>query len=87
MVLVIAEQRDGVLNKTSWEAIVAAQQVGQLSPIPPREVGLVGHLCDQEGGDDRAVPPGEVAGGPKQVLEDFGEELPTVVVVLCHPER
>ncbi len=29
MILVIAEQRDGVLNKTSWEAIVAAQQTGQ----------------------------------------------------------
>ena len=29
MVLVIAEQRDGVLNKASWEAIVAAQQTGQ----------------------------------------------------------
>ena len=29
MVLVIAEQRDGVLNNASWEALVAAQQVGQ----------------------------------------------------------
>jgi len=37
MVLVIAEQRDGVLNKTSWEAIVAAQQVGQ-----PVQVAVAG---------------------------------------------
>ena len=29
MVLVIAEQRDGVLNNASWEALVAAQQIGQ----------------------------------------------------------
>ena len=29
MVLVIAEQRDGVLHNASWEAIVAAQQTGQ----------------------------------------------------------
>ena len=29
MILVIAEQRDGVLNKASWEALVAAQQVGR----------------------------------------------------------
>ncbi len=29
MILVIVEQRDGVLNKASWEAIVAAQQTGQ----------------------------------------------------------
>ncbi len=29
MVLVIAEQRDGVLNNASWEALVAAQQLGR----------------------------------------------------------
>ena len=29
MVLVIAEQRDGVLNNASWEALVAAQQIGE----------------------------------------------------------
>ena len=28
MILVIAEQRDGVLNPTSWEALAAAQQIG-----------------------------------------------------------
>ncbi|HXT70822.1 MAG TPA: electron transfer flavoprotein subunit alpha/FixB family protein [Vicinamibacterales bacterium] len=28
MVLVIAEQRDGVLNRASWEAVAAAQQLG-----------------------------------------------------------
>jgi len=37
MVLVIAEQRDGVLHKASWEAIVAAQQTGQ-----PVQVGVAG---------------------------------------------
>jgi len=41
MVLVIAEQRDGVLNKTSWEAIVAAQQTGQ-----PIQVAVAGHGLD-----------------------------------------
>jgi electron transfer flavoprotein alpha subunit len=29
MILVIAEQREGQLNRTSWEAVVAAQQTGQ----------------------------------------------------------
>jgi electron transfer flavoprotein alpha subunit len=29
MILVIAEQREGQLNRTSWEAVVAAQQAGQ----------------------------------------------------------
>src|SRR5688500_2304563 len=28
MILVIAEQRDGTLNRASWEAITAAQQAG-----------------------------------------------------------
>jgi electron transfer flavoprotein alpha subunit len=41
MVLVIAEQRDGVLNKTSWEAIVTAQQVGQ-----PVQVAVAGVELD-----------------------------------------
>jgi electron transfer flavoprotein alpha subunit len=29
MILIIAEQRDGALNRASWEPIVAAQQLGQ----------------------------------------------------------
>jgi len=37
MILVIAEQRDGVLNKASWEAIVASQQTGQ-----PVQVAIAG---------------------------------------------
>ena len=37
MVLVIAEQRDGVLHRASWEAIVAAQQTGQ-----PVQVAVAG---------------------------------------------
>ena len=28
MILVVAEQRDGTLNRASWEAIAAAQQMG-----------------------------------------------------------
>ena len=28
MILVVAEQRDGVLNRASWEAVAAAQQIG-----------------------------------------------------------
>lgn len=37
MILVIAEQRDGTLNRASWEPIVAAQQAGQ-----PVKVVLLG---------------------------------------------
>ena len=28
MILVIAEQRDGALNRSSWEALAGAQQIG-----------------------------------------------------------
>ena len=40
MILVIAEQRDGVLNKASWEAIVAAQQTGQTVQVAIAGVSL-----------------------------------------------
>ncbi len=40
MILVIAEQRDGVLNKASWEAIVAAQQTGQVVQVAVAGAGL-----------------------------------------------
>jgi electron transfer flavoprotein alpha subunit len=33
MILVIAEQRGGVLNRASWETIAAAQQVAQGAPV------------------------------------------------------
>lgn len=34
MILVIAEQRDGTLNKASWEAVVGAQQIASASGEP-----------------------------------------------------
>ena len=40
-VLVIAEQRDGTLNRATWEAIAAAQQAG--SPV---RVALLGAGLD-----------------------------------------
>ena len=43
MILVIAEQRDGILNRASWEALVAAQQIGGpvKVAIPGANVGAV----------------------------------------------
>jgi electron transfer flavoprotein alpha subunit len=38
MILVIAEQQQGTLNRASWEPIVAAQQTGQ-----PVKVAIIGH--------------------------------------------
>ena len=46
MILVIAEQRDGVLNKASWEALVAAQQVGQ-----PVRAAVAGEQLDAVAGE------------------------------------
>src|SRR4051794_16379428 len=34
MILVIAEQRDGRLNKASWESVAGAQQIAQASSEP-----------------------------------------------------
>jgi electron transfer flavoprotein alpha subunit len=42
MILVIAEQRDGELNRATWEVVAAAQQTDQ-----PVKVVLVGHDCDR----------------------------------------
>jgi electron transfer flavoprotein alpha subunit len=41
MILVIAEQRDGVLNRASWESIVAAQQAKQ-----PVTVAVLGNAAN-----------------------------------------
>ena len=46
MILVIAEQRDGVLNKASWEALVAAQQTGQ-----PVRAAVAGAQLDAVAGE------------------------------------
>ena len=42
MILVIAEQRDGQLNRATWEALVAAQQLGQRANIASLSIALVG---------------------------------------------
>ena len=42
MILVIAEQRDGVLNRASWEAIAAAQQIGGPIKIVLPGAGIAG---------------------------------------------
>ncbi len=39
MILVVAEQKDGKLNRASWEAIAGAQQLAQIAG--PSEVGVV----------------------------------------------
>jgi electron transfer flavoprotein alpha subunit len=43
MILVIAEQRDGMLNRASWEPIAAAQQVGGGGPVKVLVLGSAAH--------------------------------------------
>jgi electron transfer flavoprotein alpha subunit len=43
MILVIAEQRDGVLNRASWEPIAAAQQAGAGGPVKVLVLGGPAH--------------------------------------------
>ncbi|MPZ16469.1 MAG: electron transfer flavoprotein subunit alpha/FixB family protein [Luteitalea sp.] len=46
MILVIAEQRSGQLNRATWEVVAAAQQTGQ-----PVKVVVAGHDCDGVAGE------------------------------------
>ena len=48
MILVVAEQRDGALNRASWEAIAAAQQMAGAWPIAVLALGAsVGDVAKQ----------------------------------------
>ena len=50
MILVIAEQRDGALNRASWEAVAAAQQLAAGQPVA---VAIAGGDVARRGGRDR----------------------------------
>ncbi len=55
MILVIAEQRDGVLNRASWEAVVAAQQTGQPVQVAVAGVSLAAVASELAAADVEAV--------------------------------
>ena len=55
MVLVIAEQRDGRLNRATWEAVAAAQQAG--SPV---KIVVLGSSVDGAAGEIAAAEAAEV---------------------------
>ncbi|MEZ5290461.1 MAG: electron transfer flavoprotein subunit alpha/FixB family protein [Vicinamibacterales bacterium] len=56
MILVVAEQRDGRLNRASWEAIAAAQALAAGAPVT---VAIFGHAVDAAAGELAAA---DVAG-------------------------
>ncbi len=55
MVLVIAEQRDGVLNNASWEALVAAQQIGEPVRVAVAGASLTAMGAELAGADVESV--------------------------------
>ena len=66
MILVIAEQREGKLNRASWEAIAAAQQAGdQIS------VAIVGSGIDAVAGELAVAEAAEVIVLDSPALEHY----------------
>jgi electron transfer flavoprotein alpha subunit len=68
MILVVAEQRDGKLNRASWEALAAAQRVSAKAGNAPVKVAVLGHNLGQASS--------ELAGGA--VTEVLAVESPAL---------
>ena len=66
MILVIAEQREGKLNRASWEAIAAAQQAGG-----PIKVAIVGAGIDAVANEVAAAEAAEVIVVDNPALEHY----------------
>jgi electron transfer flavoprotein alpha subunit len=66
MILVIAEQREGKLNRASWEPIVAAQQTGR-----PVRVAIVGQGLEAAAGELAAADVAEVLRVEHPALEAY----------------
>ena len=66
MILVVAEQREGKLNRASWEAIAAAQQAGT-----PIKVALVGAGIDAVANEVAAAEAAEVIVVDNPALEHY----------------
>ena len=66
MILVVAEQRQGKLNRASWEAIAAAQQAGG-----PVAVAVLGSGLDAAAQELAAAAVGEVLIVDAPALEEY----------------
>jgi electron transfer flavoprotein alpha subunit len=88
-VLVIAEQRDGALNRASWEAIAAGQQMGSSLRIAVLGKGLDGVAAELGGAacervlvvDDPALENYTADGYVMALAALIGEQAPDVVVL------
>jgi electron transfer flavoprotein alpha subunit len=68
MILVIAEQRDGRLNRASWEAVAAAQQLAGGMPV---RIAVVGARASAVGTELAAANVAEVLVGEHPALEPY----------------
>ena len=79
MILVIAEQRDGVLNTASWEAIVAAQQTAQPVQVVIAGVSLAPVAAELAAAEVEAVLKVEHAALGSYTADGFVAALADVV--------
>jgi electron transfer flavoprotein alpha subunit len=70
MILVVAEQRDGKLNRASWEAIAAGQQLAARAGGPIK-VAVLGTGVDAVAGDLAAAAVAEVLAVESPALESY----------------
>ena len=68
MILVIAEQRGGVLNRASWEAIAAGQQLGDGAPVT---VAVAGASVDAVASELASAAVNEVVTMTAPALESY----------------
>jgi electron transfer flavoprotein alpha subunit len=76
--LVIAEQKDGVLNRASWEAIAAAQSIG--SPVSVAVFGSAAHAA-AAAGELKAADVAEVIAAGHASLETYTADAFTQAAV------
>ena len=85
MILVVAEQRDGALNRATWEAIVAAQQLDGEAPI---KIVLLGAPAAAE--ELAAAGVGEVLTVTDPALDNYtpdGHVMALAQVIAAHPPQ
>ena len=67
MILIVAEHRDGALNRATWEAIAAAQQLAGSSPL---KIALLGS-ADAAAGELSSAGVGEVVTAADSALDAY----------------
>ncbi len=71
MILVIAEQRDGKLNRASWESIAGAQQIGAAASGEPIVVAIPGASVDSVASELAAASVAEIVTLDSVVLASY----------------